>query len=115
MAPQRQGPGLMGQMAATAVGVGVGSAIGHTIGAAMTGGMGGRSEPAPAQQDAAYGQQQQQQPYYASEQQQAGGGPCQWEMKQFVECAQNQYDITLCQGFNDALKQCRLNAGMPPQ
>lgn len=75
----------------------------------MTGGMGGRSEPAPAQQDAVYGQQQQ--PYYASEQQQAGGGPCQWEMKQFIECAQNQYDITLCQGFNDALKQCRLNAG----
>ena len=37
MAPQGRQPGLFGQMAATAGGVAVGSAIGHTIGAAITG------------------------------------------------------------------------------
>lgn len=32
-----QGPGLFGQMAATAGGVAIGSAIGHTVGHAVTG------------------------------------------------------------------------------
>jgi hypothetical protein len=36
-APQGRQPGLFGQMAATAGGVAIGSAVGHTIGAAMTG------------------------------------------------------------------------------
>lgn len=38
-------------------------------------------------------------------------GPCQFEMQQFIECAQNQRDITLCQGFNEALRQCKLANG----
>ena len=38
-------------------------------------------------------------------------GPCQFEMRRFVECAQNQGDITLCQGFNEALRQCKLANG----
>lgn len=38
-APQGRQPGLFAQMAATAGGVAVGSAVGHTIGAAMTGTM----------------------------------------------------------------------------
>lgn len=37
MAPQGRQPGLFGQMAATAGGVAIGSAVGHTIGAAITG------------------------------------------------------------------------------
>jgi len=37
-APQGRQPGLFGQMAATAGGVAIGSAVGHTIGAALTGG-----------------------------------------------------------------------------
>ncbi len=37
MAPQGRQPGLFGQMAAMAGGVAVGSAVGHTIGAALTG------------------------------------------------------------------------------
>ncbi len=36
-APQGRQPGLFGQMAATAGGVAIGSAVGHTIGAALTG------------------------------------------------------------------------------
>jgi coiled-coil-helix-coiled-coil-helix domain-containing protein 2 len=48
--------------------------------------------PAPA---APYGQPQQPQ------------GPCSWEVSQFLQCAQNQSDLTLCDGFNEALRQCK--------
>ncbi|EFA08694.2 coiled-coil-helix-coiled-coil-helix domain-containing protein 10, mitochondrial isoform X2 [Tribolium castaneum] len=103
-APQQ--PGLFGQMAATAGGVAVGSAIGHTIGAGLTGmfGGGGSSEAAPAPQ------QQQAAP------QQSGSaeptGPCAWEIKQFLQCASTQSDLTLCQGFNEAIQQCKIRNGV---
>jgi len=76
------------------------------VGAAITGGMGGGQEQAPAQQD--YTQQQ---PYYPGGGQAVGSAPCQMEIKQFLDCAQSQYDITLCQGFNEALRQCRISNG----
>jgi len=105
---------MFAQMATTAAGVAVGSAVGHTIGAAMTGGLGGRSHESDAPQQVA-------QPSYPVSQ--AGGqqyqapneGPCQFEMKQFLECSQTQYDITLCQGFNEALRQCRISNGVAMQ
>lgn len=34
-------------------------------------------------------------------------GPCAWEIKQFIQCAQGQSDLTLCEGFNEALRQCK--------
>ncbi|RVE49585.1 hypothetical protein evm_005813 [Chilo suppressalis] len=103
MTAQPQQPSLFGQMAATAGGVAVGSAVGHVAGSALTGMFsGGSSEPASQQQaptpaPAAYNQTQQPQ------------GPCAWEIKQFIECAQQQHDLTLCEGFNEALRQCKLN------
>ena len=36
---------------------------------------------------------------------------CEFELKQFLECTQTQHDITLCQGFNEALRQCKINNG----
>ncbi|KAF7490149.1 Coiled-coil-helix-coiled-coil-helix domain-containing protein 2 [Sarcoptes scabiei] len=93
-----QGPGLLGQMAATAGGVAIGSAVGHTIGHAITGAMSGSgTEPvqSPQAQQAQMNQQQQL------------PGPCQFELQQFLECTQN-YDLNLCEGFNEVLKQCRL-------
>lgn len=118
-AAQPRQPGMFAQMASTAAGVAVGSAVGHTVGAAMTGGMGGgnQQEMAPQQQQpmqAGYGQQPlqpvygQPQPGYGQEMQPA----CQYEMKQFMDCAQSQYDIAMCQGFNEALKQCKMANGM---
>lgn len=44
----------------------------------------------------------------AAQQQQ---GPCQYEIKQFLECAQNQTDLKLCEGFSEVLKQCRVANG----
>merc|ERR1719362_2104033 len=79
------------QMAATAGGVAVGSAVGHVVGHAMTGGMGGGG---------AQPEQIQQQPQQPAYQQQQYGQPqeaCAWEVKSFIQCAQQQSDLTLCE------------------
>jgi len=113
MAPgASQGPGIMGQMMATAGGVAIGSTVGHVVGHAITGGGGrGDAEAAPAAAEAApaYHDYQQQ----PGQQQQRQEGACAWEMKQFLQCAQTQGDLTLCEGFNEALRQCK-NYNMSP-
>lgn len=93
------GPSLMGQMAATAGGVAIGSAVGHTIGHAMTGMFSGGSSDAP--------QQAQPQQQYGAPAQPNDQGPCSWEIQQFLQCAQGQSDLTLCEGFNEAIRQCK--------
>jgi hypothetical protein len=104
-----QGPGLMGQMAATAGGVAIGSAVGHTIGHGITSMFSGSgsSEPQPA---APVDQYQQQQPsaYGNQYQRPMGGGYCEQEFQQFIRCTQDQPDISLCSGFNEVLKECKL-------
>lgn len=44
-------------------------------------------------------------------QEQQQQGPCQYEIKKFLECAQNQTDLKLCEGFSEVLKQCRIANG----
>uniref|UniRef100_A0A8D3E908 CHCH domain-containing protein n=1 Tax=Scophthalmus maximus TaxID=52904 RepID=A0A8D3E908_SCOMX len=87
----------MAQMATTAAGVAVGSAVGHVVGSALTGAFSGGSSssspespprPAPAQP-----------------------GPCHFEVRQFLDCATNQTDLSLCEGFSEALKQCKFSHG----
>ncbi|ETN79761.1 hypothetical protein RB195_009153 [Necator americanus] len=92
-------PGLMAQMAATAGGVAIGSAVGHAVGSMFTGGGGHSAEAAPAQAAPA--------PAAAAPQGQAYSQPCEFEWKQFIECTQNQSDVSLCNGFNEAFKQCK--------
>ncbi|XP_024874595.1 coiled-coil-helix-coiled-coil-helix domain-containing protein 2 [Temnothorax curvispinosus] len=102
MVAQPQQPSLMGQMAATAGGVAIGSAVGHTIGHAMTGLFSGGGETAvaaPAEAPQTFAQSAPAAP---------ATGTCSWEMKQFLECAQNQSDLSLCEGFNEALRQCKM-------
>ncbi|EPQ13477.1 Coiled-coil-helix-coiled-coil-helix domain-containing protein 10, mitochondrial [Myotis brandtii] len=93
----------MAQMASTAAGVAVGSAVGHVMGSALTGAFsGGSSEPAqPAAQQA---------PARAASQP-LQMGPCAYEIKQFLDCSTTQRDLTLCEGFSEALKQCKYNHG----
>ncbi|NXU20804.1 CHCH2 protein, partial [Pardalotus punctatus] len=105
-APAPRQPGLMAQMASTAAGVAVGSAVGHTIGHAITGGFSGGSSPEAARPDITY-----QEPQGAQAAQQQQFAPCQYEIKQFLECAQNQTDLKLCEGFSEVLKQCRVANG----
>lgn len=40
-------------------------------------------------------------------QEQQTSGPCAWEIKQFLQCAQQQDDLSLCSGFNEAIRQCK--------
>ena len=98
-------------MAATAGGVAVGSAVGHVAGSALTGMFSGgsSSEPAPAPAAApASAVAPPPQPIYGQQAQpNEPSGPCAWEVKQFIQCAQGQADITLCEGFNEALRQCK--------
>ena len=68
-------------------------------------GGGGGSQPAE-QQYQQPPEQYQQQPQYGQQQQEQGGA-CAWEIKSFIQCAQTQSDLTLCDGFNEALKQCK--------
>jgi len=109
-APQQ--PSMMKQMAVTAGGVAVGSAIGHVAGNALTGMFSGGS----SSQEPAAAAPQQQQPYAAQQpygqQQPEQGGACAWEVKNFIQCAQQQSDISLCEGFNEALRQCKQYNGM---
>ena len=105
---QSQQPSMFKQMAATAGGVAVGSAVGHVAGAAMMGGLsnGGNTQyQEPVSQQPMYDQQQ----YSYGEQPGQPSGPCAWEISQFLNCAQGHgaYDITLCEGFNEALRQCK--------
>ncbi|XP_016059736.1 PREDICTED: coiled-coil-helix-coiled-coil-helix domain-containing protein 10, mitochondrial [Miniopterus natalensis] len=94
----------MAQMASTAAGVAVGSAVGHVVGSALTGAFsGGSSEPA---QPAA-----QQVPARAASQP-LQMGPCGYEIKQFLDCSTTQSDLSLCEGFSEALKQCKYNHGL---
>uniref|UniRef100_H0XZM3 Coiled-coil-helix-coiled-coil-helix domain containing 2 n=1 Tax=Otolemur garnettii TaxID=30611 RepID=H0XZM3_OTOGA len=100
-------PGLMAQMATTVAGVAVGSAVGHTLGHAITGGFSGGHNAEPSNPDITY-----QEPLGSQPAQQQQVGLCFYEMKQFLECAQNQTDIKLCEGFNEVLKQCKLANGL---
>lgn len=102
-APQQ--PSLFKQMAATAGGVAVGSAIGHTVGHAMTGLFSGGSSDQPAAPAAPAPTQGAPQYQHGAEE---PTGPCAWEIKQFLQCASTQSDLSLCQGFNEAVQQCKL-------
>ncbi|KAM3723988.1 Glyoxalase domain-containing protein [Dirofilaria immitis] len=95
VAPPSRGPGLMGQMAATAGGVAIGSAVGHAVGNMLTGGSSHGNQDGIIQSEK---QQMEQQKEYRN--------PCEFEWKQFIECTETQNDLSLCQSFNEIFKQC---------
>lgn len=76
---------------------------GHVAGNALSGLFGGGSSDAQE-----HPQQQPPQETYQQHQGQTPQGPCAWEIKQFLECAQQQHDLSLCDGFNEALRQCKV-------
>lgn len=90
----------MANIASTAAGVAMGSVAGHAITGMFSG-----SSSEPAHQDHASAAQQTLAPIASSDQSQSG--PCAWEIKQFLQCAQQQSDLSLCDGFNEAIRQCK--------
>ena len=90
-------------MAVTAGGV----AIGSVVGSAVTGMISGGSSSAPATQAPAPSPIQAPAPT-----QQQSDGPCALEIKQFIQCAENQSDLNLCEGFSQVMKECKQRTGM---
>ena len=89
-------------MAVTAGGV----AIGNVAGTALTGMIFGSSnDPPPAQAPAPAAQAV---PAPVPQQPQL----CAMELQDFIKCTQTQSDVTLCQGFNQILKECKEKAQM---
>lgn len=98
------GMGMMGNIASTAAGVAIGHTVGHAITGSLMGGGGGHSDAVaePLQQTTPY-----QQNHLMNQQ-----DPCRMELEQFLSCAQNQSnDLTLCDGFNQVLKDCKVRYG----
>ncbi|XP_060647293.1 coiled-coil-helix-coiled-coil-helix domain-containing protein 10, mitochondrial-like [Drosophila nasuta] len=95
---------LMKDMAATAAGVAVGSAVGHAVGAGITGafsGSGGQAAAQQAPQQTAQADERKPRSELVEE------GPCAYEIRQFLKCSEENSDLSVCQGFNEALRQCR--------
>ena len=90
-----------------------GGAIGNVPGTALTGMIfgSGPAAPAPAAQDpvapAPVAAPVAAAPTPIPEQQ-----LCSMELQDFIRCTQSQSDVTLCQGFNEVLKECKQKAAM---
>ena len=94
---QGKQPGLLANVASTAAGV----AIGHTVAHGLTNAIyGSSSSNQPQVEQSAQPQQQQFQ--------QNQKMPCQYELQQFLNCTQQQSDLSLCEGFNQIFKECKL-------
>ena len=83
----------------------MGSAVGHVAGHALTGMFSGGSsdQPAPAAPLPAAAA-----PPPPAAPAAEVTGPCAAEIRDFIRCSQTQSDLTLCSGFGEALKECKL-------
>ncbi|KAG9288500.1 hypothetical protein G9A89_015706 [Geosiphon pyriformis] len=104
-AAQSQGPGLFGQMASTAAGV----AVGHTLGAGISGLFGGGSSASETAQDQP--QLNSQAPghsAYQTSNQSTGAASCEVDAKALTRCLeQNNHNIEACQWYLENLKACQ--------
>lgn len=102
-ASQPRQPGLFAQMASTAAGVAVGSAVGHTLGAGLTGMFSG-SGSAPAEQE------RQQQLATADSQSfnQGQARACDTDARNFTRCLdENNGNFQICEFYLQQLKACQ--------
>jgi len=85
------------------------------MGAALTGalGGGGNSEP-EIQHSSATTSQQSVTSGDRGSLDDSSAAVCRFELRQFIECSQMQQDLSLCQGFNEALRECRRANGKKP-
>ncbi|CAO3659625.1 hypothetical protein G6F70_004187 [Rhizopus microsporus] len=99
-APQQ--PGLFAQMATTAAGVAVGSAVGHTLANGVSSLFSGSGSSEPQQAQPA-------QPQYQPQQYQAPqANACEADAKAFTNCLEaNNNDFNACQWYLENLKACQ--------
>ncbi|KAK1826707.1 mitochondrial intermembrane space cysteine motif-containing protein MIX17 [Podospora conica] len=98
-APTGQAPGLFAQMATTAAGVAVGSAVGHTLSSAVGGLFGGSSAPADAAPQAAAPQDTNNSSW---------GNNCAGATQNFTKCMDdNSGNMNICGWYLEQLKACQ--------
>ncbi|ODQ68302.1 hypothetical protein NADFUDRAFT_10555, partial [Nadsonia fulvescens var. elongata DSM 6958] len=106
MASQSQGPGLMGQMAATAGGVAIGSTIGNVVGNGISSLFSSSPEPAAAAPAAAVAATA---PVMAANgQDQYGARNCDFDARSFTRCMdENNGNMQTCDWYLQQLKACQ--------
>ncbi|KAI9486091.1 MAG: hypothetical protein EXX96DRAFT_613928 [Benjaminiella poitrasii] len=105
-APAPQQPGLFAQMATTAAGVAVGSAVGHTLANGVSSIFSGGSSSSSSSEPVATEQQPQQQAFQPMTG--GGGNACEADARAFTQCLEtNNNDMNACQWYLEALKSCQ--------
>merc|ERR1711879_62582 len=98
--------GMVGQGMALGAGAAVGSSMVHGAMNMMSGG-GSSSEAPPAQAPPAASPYAAQQPTPVAQ-----ANPCQEQLNQFMQCSQQNSDLSLCAPFNDIYRDCKLAHGL---
>uniref|UniRef100_A0A182MTT2 CHCH domain-containing protein n=1 Tax=Anopheles culicifacies TaxID=139723 RepID=A0A182MTT2_9DIPT len=100
------GSGILSQMAATAGGVAIGSVLGRVLG-----GLFERSETKEQSADAATsGQKSAMDSATATTERTTPVEECTMEIKQFLSCLDKEMDVKVCEGFKEAMHQCKTKA-----
>uniref|UniRef100_A0A182NHQ9 CHCH domain-containing protein n=1 Tax=Anopheles dirus TaxID=7168 RepID=A0A182NHQ9_9DIPT len=101
------GSGLLSQMAATAGGVAIGSVLGRALGGFFE-----RSEVTEQKPETNEVEKKAATPVDTRvEKGSAEDVTCTVEMQQFLSCADRAVDLKICEGFKEALQQCKKASG----
>uniref|UniRef100_A0A182K642 CHCH domain-containing protein n=1 Tax=Anopheles christyi TaxID=43041 RepID=A0A182K642_9DIPT len=103
--PTPAAPGLFSQMAATAGGVAIGSVLGRALG-----GLFERSEPKESSTDAVVKEKQTAMEAATVSEKSSPMEECNLEIKQFLSCIDKEVDAKICEGFKEAMQQCKSRA-----
>uniref|UniRef100_A0A182X507 CHCH domain-containing protein n=1 Tax=Anopheles quadriannulatus TaxID=34691 RepID=A0A182X507_ANOQN len=100
-------PGLFSQMAATAGGVALGSVLGRALG-----GLFERTEPKDPQSADVLEKEKQSAVGQGAADTEKSAPPdvCNQEIKQFLTCVDREADVKICEGFKEAMQQCKNRA-----
>lgn len=101
---------MMG-MVASGMAMGAGAAVGSSMVHGAMGMMSGSGSSSDNQQQQQQDQQAAPQSAYAA-QPVAHSNPCQEQLNQFMNCSQQNSDLSLCSPFNDIYRDCKLSHGL---
>uniref|UniRef100_A0A182R1A1 CHCH domain-containing protein n=1 Tax=Anopheles farauti TaxID=69004 RepID=A0A182R1A1_9DIPT len=105
------GSGLLSQMAATAGGVAIGSVVGRALG--------GLFERSEVKEQTPNTDETVSKATAAVDTKSAKGSAemdvCSVEIQQFLSCAEKEVDLKICEGFKEAMQQCRESSGRKSQ
>ncbi|ETN59221.1 hypothetical protein AND_009193 [Anopheles darlingi] len=105
------GSGMFAQMAATAGGVAIGSVLGRALGGLFerSGTETQKEENAESIEAKVHTDARGK---VAVNEHELASDDCNWEIKQFLACIDEQRDAKLCEGFKEAMHQCKLKKSL---